>query len=571
MGTTVTDWIIAEAIDPSLLRKHSAFKSYRTATATYPRVRTFYHPHPHADKLPNSPPLPLLVFIHGLGGSLSQFGSLLTALVNSAPCFGIDLPGCGTSEFAPKSWDAYSHRALVELLAVAIQEACDVAGTNSVTLVGHSLGCSLAVSLAAPGAWVACTHTFKVLGLVAICPMASALTPEKSRIYRRLLHIPTPVFDLWRRWDRIGGVKSPSVLRFVGVGADAETKRLQLRYNEQSRTPVWRRMAWGCFAETGSPSGQGLPTVEVWATLRIPILVVAGEDDPATPPSEVTLISKALSAQGFERYHQAANQSKPHLSGENGEDHAATPNAGQQQLILKTYILPSPASHSLLFDRGTYRTLSGLVQTFIADHVDPRLSLGWQLRTLRSSNKWDVKNLAKWKAVLPVSDPIAGIFRAMKTLREVDDVHAPLLFVQKWRGQIKAVVDISHESPVYNPRELDAGGIEYHKFPTVSKLPPTPSEVEDFTALVDQLRRGAGELGAERDDGRLIAVHCHYGFNRTGFFICAYLIQREGYGVQQALDEFQARRYPGIRHEHFVDTLFVRYCVGLKRPTVARE
>lgn len=67
----------------------------------------------------------------------------------------------------------------------------------------------------------------------------------------------------------------------------------------------------------------------------------------------------------------------------------------------------------------------------------------------------------------------------------------------------------------------------------------------------------------------VVGVHCHYGFNRTGFLIVSYLIERLGFRVQDAIDEFERQRPPGIRHGHFIDTLFVRYCVGLKRaPTL---
>lgn len=129
---------------------------------------------------------------------------------------------------------------------------------------------------------------------------------------------------------------------------------------------------------------------------------------------------------------------------------------------------------------------------------------------------------------------------------------------------IYAVVDISHDAPVYSTRTLEEGGIQYHKFPTVSKIPPTAVEVRDFIALVDRLRAEMKEK-EEEAKGKAIAVHCHYGYNRTGFFCAAYLIEREGYEVQQALDEFKAAKEPGIRHEHFVDALWVRYTVGLRR------
>lgn len=62
----------------------------------------------------------------------------------------------------------------------------------------------------------------------------------------------------------------------------------------------------------------------------------------------------------------------------------------------------------------------------------------------------------------------------MKTLRQIDDNHSPKEFLRQWRGKIWVVVDISHDSPVYDPKEFEEGGIEYYKMPTVSKIPPTP-------------------------------------------------------------------------------------------------
>jgi len=220
---------------------------------------------------------------------------------------------------------------------------------------------------------------------------------------------------------------------------------------------------------------------------------------------------------------------------------------------------------------STVRILAGLISDFLQSQVSPRLSLGWQLQFLSTSGKWDVKNLAKWQAVNPVSEPIAGIFRAMKTLREVDESHSPEIFVRDWSVQIKDIVDISHESPVYDPRGLENGGIHYYKFPTVSKIPPTGEEVSAFIILIDRLVEEQ-KARAEKEKWQgpwYIGVHCHYGFNRTGYFIVCYLVERCGYTVQDAINEFAKKRPKGIKHAHFLDQLFVRYCVGLKRaPTL---
>ena len=542
--------------------------------------------------------------MHGLGGSLAQFNRLITSLVNVAPCLGIDLPGCGLSKYEPTAWENYTPSALAELLGKVIEVHCCGNRSQGVVLIGHSMGCSLSALLASPLSAPRLDSKSEILGLVAVCPRASPLSIEQATVFRRLLSIPTPIFDLWRRWDRRGGSESSSVTRFVGLYADPDTKRLQERYNSQSRTAVWRRMAWGLLPKLekgldGHESNEGLPRLEVWGGLQVPLFLVAGEADHITRPEEVAEISQAVrdatdirKARATDSILNSANspsaekgaQTIPRFATPDPRDDHSTANTettiikdiekeaatklndpsaySSKGRVLKTSILPAPASHALLYDPTTYRTLAGLIHTFLFDHVDSRLSLGWQLQHLSTGGKWDVKNLAKWQAVKPVSEPIAGIFRALKTLRQIDDTHRPDIFVKEWRGKIKAVIDISHESPVYDPKDLDEGGIEYHKFPTVSKIPPTPEETRDFNKLVDRLRAKLPETGWEN---ALIGVHCHYGFNRTGFFLCCYLIEREGYGVQQAIDEFAAHRPPGIRHEHFLDTLFVRFCVGLKR------
>jgi len=255
------------------------------------------------------------------------------------------------------------------------------------------------------------------------------------------------------------------------------------------------------------------------------------------------------------------------------------------QSVFKTAILPAPAGHGLLYGTHTVRIVSGLIESFFATAIDHRLSLGWQLQHLATEGKWDVKNLEKWKRVQPVSEPIAGLFRAMKTLREADETHTPSVFAEQWGAgaavaqddpdhnpRIRVVVDISHESPVYDPKGLERAGVGYHKFPTVSKLPPTIDEVRSFIALIDSIRSEVDHTGGEAagecnviSEGSVIGVHCHYGFNRTGFFLVSYLVERCDYDVQSALDHFAVKRPPGIRHDHFINELFVRYGYGLTR------
>lgn len=515
-------------------------------------------------------------------------------------CFGIDLPGCGLSTFAPTDWDAYTVEALAELLFTAIEQHRDREAGQKVVLIGHSMGCSLSALLASSASSIGSELKEHILGLVAISPRASPPTPDEVASYRRLLRIPESIFDMWRYWDRRGGLHSASVNRLVGTDADPDTRELQMRYNKQSKTPVWRRMAWGTlptYNKDGKAIG-GIPGEEVWAGVKTSVLLVAGESDAVTKPAELRKLLKFFGEVGphadvgadgsaiipdASETHDTVSAAYDRFAHE--EEYGLEAQTSEKTIIddcrascekkraVKTVILPAPASHALLYDRATYRTLAGIIQDFLSQHIDERLSLGWQLQYMNTSGKWDVKNLAKWKKVTPVSQRIAGTFVALKMLREVDEEHNPVLFSQKYRDQIYAVIDISYENPVYNPASLEKGGIHYQKHPTVSKIPPTADEVRDFIALVDRLQNEISEkmkMSGNPDGPRpVVGVHCHYGFNRTGFLIVSYLIERLGFRVQDAIDEFERQRPPGIRHGHFIDTLFVRYCVGLKRaPTL---
>ncbi|OWP07202.1 hypothetical protein B2J93_1975 [Marssonina coronariae] len=154
----------------------------------------------------------------------------------------------------------------------------------------------------------------------------------------------------------------------------------------------------------------------------------------------------------------------------------------------------------------------------------------------------------------------------MKTLREVDETHCPEVFVKEWGFQTKDIVDISHESPSYEPRGLEKGGVHYHKFPTAAKIPPTDDEVTALIAVIDGVREEQ-QVRAREDwtNPHFIRVHCHDALNRTGYFIVCSLVERIGYDVLVAFDEFALRRPKGIKHVHFKDHLFLRSCKGIQR------
>ncbi|KAL7783614.1 hypothetical protein V8C37DRAFT_396988 [Trichoderma ceciliae] len=592
------------ATDPALLRDHSQFKSYKTSRFEYPEIRVFFRQHVKADQLPKTPaPLPLLVCIPGLGGSIAQFYPLLRSLVDLAPCLAIDWPGGGRSKFAPTQWEAYTSEALQELLEVIIESHRDKKHGQGVVLIAHSMGTALSAGLAnrrLPHETSVAKH---VVGVVAICPVSGPMEEAKATLIKKLFWIPGWIFALWRAWDGRGGPNSTSVARFVGEGAPAELKAMQHRFNQQSRTPVWRRMAYGALParyQDGRPVG-GIPGLDTWASLEIPVYLIGGERDNVTPPKEVDKIVEAFhlhsvhDAVESDEVEQASSASEldssasangsTQLDAEStGEDADGTstdygpstpveyplelPLASRDPVrAVRSIILSGSANHTLLYSPRTVRALAGLVSDFLAEHVTQRLSLAWQLQHLSREGKWDVKNLIKWQSVKPVSEAIGPkgkpVFRVIKTLREVDQVHCPTVLAEKWGHIIKDVIDISKDQPVYDPRGLERRGIHYHKFPTVSKIPPDGDTVDQFIKLVDSIREAQRERavaeGWSDPEQCAVGVHCHYGYNRSGYFVVCYLVERCGFALADAVETFKAARPNGIRHSHFLDKLYMRY------------
>ncbi|KAF9311338.1 hypothetical protein BG003_007510 [Podila horticola] len=156
-----------------------------------------------------------------------------------------------------------------------------------------------------------------------------------------------------------------------------------------------------------------------------------------------------------------------------------------------------------------------------------------------------------------------GKFRAMKVLRQTDQFHSPSAFLAQ-HPEVGFIVDISLDTPPYRTTDFDATSITYTKLPTVSKIPPSKDDVKRFISHCKA-------CWAEKP-GVDIAVHCHYGFNRTGFMLCSYLIEEQKYSVSEALAHFQETRPPkGIRHEHFKGELYLRYEAPLQLDTTQNQ
>jgi pimeloyl-ACP methyl ester carboxylesterase len=81
---------------------------------------------------------PVLVMVHGWGGSGDDFSPLFGHLPQNCRAIAIDLPGCGRSDKPDAAYD-------VPYFVSFLKSLCDAMGLRKIVLVGHSMGGLFAV------------------------------------------------------------------------------------------------------------------------------------------------------------------------------------------------------------------------------------------------------------------------------------------------------------------------------------------------------------------------------------------------------------------------------------------
>lgn len=509
---------------------------------------------------------PALVFVHGLGGQMSQFEPLMSLLTQCLEIFALDLPGFGDSRFeftgpnAPfsadernkisssvraMSWDDFKTDSIVTIIVEYILQ--HIPKNKKVILFGHSMGTHLLIKVATR------LEKLKVEGLVLLSPpslfndisLDNTLRKGLSALGMMKLFTYFPfLMNMFRVWDRLEGLASKSVLRQLPKQSSVYVRLRQFRWNMDIDTRVLLRYINGFSKATYSE-------------------LVTAISNYNNNPSDTRVYEKTVLLGGLEDHVTPVQVIS--------DIHSFLLDYYQRKVSNVTEV--KNAGHSLLLVKPEF--ISGIVLNHLELKFPERLHLSpaWVLKLKAdiSGDKWGLKNELKWLQTQSVSYNITrhdgkdvAPLLGMKTLREGDESHSPLKIEAKFYGPVKAsqdgvaivgdliaIVDISADIPPYSPKTLTH--IQYYKCATVSKVVPDHTAIRRFILLIDDI------LGESTAENPMIAVHCHYGFNRTGFLICCYLVERLGWSVKEAIEGFKRAKAPGIKHPHFIDALYVRY------------
>ncbi|XP_066533828.1 mRNA-capping enzyme [Hoplias malabaricus] len=169
----------------------------------------------------------------------------------------------------------------------------------------------------------------------------------------------------------------------------------------------------------------------------------------------------------------------------------------------------------------------------------------------------------RWRNCPRRGQPVAGKFLPMKTMlgpRYDDSVpeenrfHPSMLsnYLKSLKVKMGLLVDLTNTTRFYDRTEIEKDGIKYVKLQCKGHGEcPTAENTEMFIRLCEHFM--------QKNPTELIGVHCTHGFNRTGFLICAYLVEKMDWSVEAAVAAFAKARSPGIYKGDYLKELFRRY------------
>eukprot|EP00835_Amoeboradix_gromovi_P000752 NODE_28_length_33831_cov_0.361200.p7 type:complete len:479 gc:universal NODE_28_length_33831_cov_0.361200:3088-1652(-) len=456
-----------------------------------------------------------IAFIHGMGGQSEQFKPIYNYLSNTFHVISVDLYGHGQSDDA-SSWD---------LKEIAKQYCKLLPRDKSYVFIAHSMGVGIAVYM---------YHEIKehVKGMIWIGAKLS-YDPNKMKA---ISSTPIWLINLWRRYHRIGGIYSQSVRQYIFYpAASAAIRQKQLKWNKESKTTT----LLGLINEMKWPSESDFKSINV------PVQLIVGEYDKITPiPSTISVFNTLINCKYLYTRQLAKSIS----------------------LSKSTHPFPVVSiscAHNPMSE-DVYNTVGQITHFF--QHLKILVNPPSQSKEFKMDDPYALKNFKKWRAIQGVSKCIgSSLFRAMKILREIDDEHNPSLLFQNFKN-IGLVVDMSRDTPPYHTEQFqpvpssllkynrttlkyvckgDASRPMYIKQSFISKIPPQDEDVDYFVELCKEYWK--------MYPTKEIALHCHYGYNRTGFMIIA-AMHKMGYvnHIMQGVNEFKENREPGIKYYEFM-------------------
>lgn len=218
---------------------------------------------------------PGVLLLHGTGASTHSFAGLLPLLAAKHRVVAIDLPGHGFSQLPPCGQVGLAR------MAAMIRELIDAIGPSPHFLIGHSAGAAIAVRLALDDPRLIAGIVSLNGALLPFPGIAAFIFPALARL---LFLNPFAASLLARR------ARDPAaVARLIqGTGSHIDAEGLAC-YNRLFQSP---RHIKATIAMMARWDLRGLAAA--LPRLHVPLLLVAGQNDAAVPPSVADAVARGV-------------------------------------------------------------------------------------------------------------------------------------------------------------------------------------------------------------------------------------------------------------------------------------
>ncbi|NXE14547.1 DUS11 phosphatase, partial [Lophotis ruficrista] len=143
--------------------------------------------------------------------------------------------------------------------------------------------------------------------------------------------------------------------------------------------------------------------------------------------------------------------------------------------------------------------------------------------------------------------PLKKSFEQHLHPRERFSPHDLIKKIKEQKEELGLIVDLTYTTRYYGPEELPAT-LCYSKILTMGREIPNRETVFEFKRVVRDFLR------ENKDNDKLVGVHCTHGLNRTGYLVCRYLIDVDGMEPNTAIQLFnRARGHPMERTNYIQD------------------
>ncbi|PIK49875.1 putative mRNA-capping enzyme [Apostichopus japonicus] len=153
---------------------------------------------------------------------------------------------------------------------------------------------------------------------------------------------------------------------------------------------------------------------------------------------------------------------------------------------------------------------------------------------------------------LPFKTPLSSHYDSK--IPEEDRFYLQMIFayVQSKQRKVGLVVDLTNTSRFYDKSEVEKTGAKYIKLQCRGHgEAPSRDQTKTFIQICNNF--------SVQHPQDVIGVHCTHGFNRSGFLICAYLVEKMDWSIDMAVQIFAQARPPGIYKGHYIKDLFKQY------------